>query len=307
MTALGIGIVALGLWDIYHSLLHPSGSGALGGRVQSAVWWLSRSTGHRFGSAVGPASMITVVLLWVVLQGVGWALVYLPHVPGGFTYAPGVDPVDYPDAVDALYVSLVTLATLGFGDVVATDPWIRMATPLEALTGFALLTAALTWFTQIYPPLSRRRALALELKSLADVDYAGGLPEEDPVTAARVLDGLAAEVAKARIDFTQHGETYYFQEEDPDLSLARHLPYALALAGPCRRLLRAGGAHELPPAGNGPGAARAEAAGGLPHRGGEPRGDLRGLRRGPRAGRPPLTPHGRGAGTDSRPCRLRRA
>ncbi|MEX5294388.1 potassium channel family protein [Kocuria sp. CPCC 205268] len=229
MTALGIGIVALGLWDIYHSLLHPSGSGALGGRVQSAVWWLSRSTGHRFGSAVGPASMITVVLLWVVLQGVGWALVYLPHVPGGFTYAPGVDPADYPDAVDALYVSLVTLATLGFGDVVATDPWIRMATPLEALTGFALLTAALTWFTQIYPPLSRRRALALELKSLADVDYAGGLPEEDPVTAARVLDGLAAEVAKARIDFTQHGETYYFQEEDPDLSLARHLPYALAL------------------------------------------------------------------------------
>ncbi|MFI7495405.1 potassium channel family protein [Kocuria sp. M4R2S49] len=229
MTLLGITIVLVGLWDIYHSLLHPSGTGAVGGRVQSAVWWLSRRTGHRFGSAVGPGSMVTVVLLWVLLQGTGWALVYLPHVPGGFTYSPGVDPANYPDFVDALYISLVTLATLGFGDVVATDPWVRMASPLEALTGFALLTAALTWFTQIYPPLSRRRSLALELKSLAEVGYADGIAEEDPVTATRVLDGLAAEVAKARIDFTQHGETYYFQEEDPDLSLARYLPYALEL------------------------------------------------------------------------------
>ena len=229
LTLLGIAIVLVGLWDIYHSLLHPSGTGAIGGRVQTAVWRISRRTGHRFGSAVGPGSMITVVLLWVLLQGVGWALVYLPHVPQGFTYSPGVDPADYPDVLGALYISLVTLATLGFGDVVATDPWVRLATPLEALTGFALLTAALTWFTQIYPPLSRRRSLALELKSLADVGYADGIAQEDPVTTARVLDGLAAEVAKARIDFTQHGETYYFQEEDPDLSLARQLPYALEL------------------------------------------------------------------------------
>ncbi|MEX5298880.1 potassium channel family protein [Kocuria sp. CPCC 205292] len=229
LTVTGIAIVVVGLWDIYHSLLHPSGTGAIGGRVQAGVWWISRRTGHRFGSAVGPGSMITVVLVWVLLQGIGWALVYLPHVPGGFTYSPGVDAADYPDFVEALYISLVTLATLGFGDVVATDPWIRLASPLEALTGFALLTAALTWFTQIYPPLSRRRSLALELKSLAEVGYADVLAEEDPVTATRVLDGLAAEVAKARIDFTQHGETYYFQEEDPDLSLARHLPYALEL------------------------------------------------------------------------------
>ncbi|WP_053004694.1 MULTISPECIES: potassium channel family protein [unclassified Kocuria] len=229
LTVLGITIVLVGLWDMYHSLLHPSGTGAIGGRVQTVVWRISRLTGHRFGSAVGPGSMITVVLLWVLMQGVGWALVYLPHVPQGFTYSPGVNPVDYPDALDALYISLVTLATLGFGDVVATDPWVRLATPLEALTGFALLTAALTWFTQIYPPLSRRRSLALELKALSDVGYADGIAREDPVTVARVLDGLAAEVAKARIDFTQHGETYYFQEEDPDLSLARQLSYALEL------------------------------------------------------------------------------
>lgn len=35
LTLLGTAIVVVGLWDIYHSLLHPSGSGAVGGRVQS--------------------------------------------------------------------------------------------------------------------------------------------------------------------------------------------------------------------------------------------------------------------------------
>ncbi len=167
--------------------------------------------------------MIAVVILWVLLQTVGWSLIYLPHVPDGFSYSAGIEPANYPNSIEALYMSLVTLVTLGFGDVVATDPWIRIATPLEALIGFALLTAALTWFTQIYAPLSRRRALALELKSLAEVNYAERIGDQDPTTAARVLDGLTAEVMKARIDFTQHSETYYFQEEDPQLSLAREV------------------------------------------------------------------------------------
>ncbi|MGK7221185.1 potassium channel family protein [Kocuria flava] len=229
LTLLGVAVVVLGLRDMYHSLLHPSGSGSLSHTVMTGVWKLSRATGHRFGAAVGPAAMGSAVLLWVALQALGWALVYLPHVPGGFTYSPGVDPARYGDFAEALYVSLVTLATLGFGDVVATDAWVRLAAPLEALTGFALLTAALTWFTQIYPPLSRRRSLALELKGLADTGWADRLPRLDPVAAAGVLHPLATQIGRARIDFTQHSETYFFQEQDPDLSLAAQLPAALAL------------------------------------------------------------------------------
>ncbi|ALU38730.1 transporter [Kocuria flava] len=229
LTLLGVAVVVLGLRDMYHSLLHPSGNGSLSHTVMTGVWKLSRATGHRFGSAVGPAAMGSAVLLWVALQALGWALVYLPHVPGGFTYSPGVDPARYGDFAEALYVSLVTLATLGFGDVVATDAWVRLAAPLEALTGFALLTAALTWFTQIYPPLSRRRSLALELKGLADTGWADRLPRLDPVAAAGVLHPLATQIGRARIDFTQHSETYFFQEQDPDLSLAAQLPAALAL------------------------------------------------------------------------------
>ncbi|GGG69557.1 hypothetical protein GCM10011374_37490 [Kocuria dechangensis] len=229
LTVLGAVIVVAGLRDMYHSLLHPSGKGALSHALMAAVWKVSKATGHRLGSAVGPAAMAAAVVLWVALQGVGWALIYAPHIPGDFLYSSGIDPARYNDFHEALYVSLVTLATLGFGDVVATDPWVRMATPLEALAGFGLLTAALTWFTQVYPPLSRRRALALDLKALADTDYAEELPRLNPVAGAAVLHTLASQINKARIDLTQHTESYYFQEEDPDLSLARHLPYALVL------------------------------------------------------------------------------
>lgn len=229
LTIIGIVVILFGLMDMFHTLLHPSGQGRLSGLVLSTAWGFSKMIGHRLGSALGPAAMVTVILLWVALQGLGWALIYYPHIPGGFMYSPGVDPADYPDFTEALYVSFVTLSTLGYGDVVATDPWIRLISPLEALTGFALLTAALTWFTQIYPPLSRRRALALKLKGLADVGYASAISETDATTVSRVLDTLAAEVVKVRLDFTQHAEAFYFQEQSPDLSLSRQLPYALRL------------------------------------------------------------------------------
>ncbi|GAB3144376.1 potassium channel family protein [Marisediminicola antarctica] len=229
LTIAGIAVVVIGLRDMFHTLLHPRGRGRVSRWVLAGVWRLSQLTHHRLGSAVGPAAMVVVVLLWVALQGVGWALIYYPHIPGGFVYSAGVNPADYPDFGEALYVSLVTLGTLGYGDVVPVDPWIRVVSPIQGLIGFALLTAALTWFTQVYPPLSRRRALALELGRLADTSYAEAIGEVDPATAARVLDSLAAEVGKVRVDFIQHTEGFYFQEQSTDLSLARQLPYALHL------------------------------------------------------------------------------
>ncbi|WP_134772296.1 potassium channel family protein [Ornithinimicrobium flavum] len=227
LTLAGVLLLLVGLHDMFHTLLHPTGQGALTRIVLAGTWRVSRATGHRLGSAVGPAAMVGVILMWVVLQILGWALVYLPHVPRGFLYASGIDPADYAEIAQALYLSAVTLTTLGYGDVVATDQWIRLATPLQALTGFALLTAALTWFMQIHPPLSRRRALALELKGLAHLGWADNLAELGVVTVSRMLDTTAAKVSKVRIDFAHNREGFYFQEDDHDLALARQLPYVL--------------------------------------------------------------------------------
>ncbi|MFC3298102.1 two pore domain potassium channel family protein [Arthrobacter agilis] len=229
LTIAGAALIVVGLLDTYQSLVHPSGTGFISTWVMRSLWAFSRRMGHRLGSAIGPAIMVAVLILWVVMQVLGWALVYLPHVPAGFSYSPGIEPARYPDFLEAAYISSVTLATLGFGDVVATNAWLRFLSPFEGLAGFALLTAALTWFTQVYPPLSRRRSLALELKGLADVHYPDAVPDLDPRDVTRVLDTLASQVVVARIDFTQHAETYYFQEEDPCLSLARQIHVAVRI------------------------------------------------------------------------------
>ena len=141
ITRVRILLIMVGLRDMFHQLLHPPSHSSLSCGVFSVVWRMSRVMKHRLGTAVGPGAMVLVIVLWVLLQVFGWALVYLPHVPEDFSYS-DADPTRYPDFADALYVSLVTLATLGFGDVVAVDPVLRLVTPLQGLTGFALLTPA---------------------------------------------------------------------------------------------------------------------------------------------------------------------
>lgn len=235
LTLIGVVLIVVGLQDVFHALLHPRSQGTLTDLVLTGAWRLSRATGHALGGIIGPAAMVAVILMWVLFQVTGWALVYLPHVPEGFSYSPGVDPADYARPAEAVYVSLVGLATLGLGDVVPTQPIIRLAFPLEALTGFALLTAALTWFTQIYPPLSRRRALATGLHGLASARWHEGLDARDPAAVSRVLDDVTEQVLHVGVDFTQHSETYNFRESDPSLALAAQLPYALELRDAARR------------------------------------------------------------------------
>ena len=62
--------------------------------------------------------MVVVVLAWVVLILLGWALVYWPHQPDGFVFGSSLDPTSRAGLLDAVYLSTVTLATLGFGDIV---------------------------------------------------------------------------------------------------------------------------------------------------------------------------------------------
>jgi len=229
-TALGVGLVLFGLNDVFHNLLYPSGRGTLSHWVLQLVWWLSRRTGHRFGSLAGPFGVMAVIVLWTLLQAAGWALVFYPHVPENYLYSEGLDAARYSNLAEAFYISLVTLGTLGFGDVVPSGPWLRFVAPVEALIGFALLTAALSWFGQIYPALAERRALAARLRALRGVDYASHVAELDPASATRTLERLADDITGAHVALVQNAETYYFREVREDASLAVSVPYALEIS-----------------------------------------------------------------------------
>ncbi len=229
-TAVGIGVVVIVLRDVFHTLLHPAGRGTLARLVLRLVW---RSAGRggrtgRTSGLAGPLGMAAVAVLWGLATILGWTLIYLPHMPQGFAFAGDLTPHPRSDLLDSLYLSLVTVATLGFGDIVPTSAWLRLVGPVEALVGFSLLTAVVSWILQVYPALTRRRVLALRLAVLR---RARNHPEDEPPEhlPPDLLADLAAAVAVVRVDLTQFPASYYFREQIEETALPAMLGYALDL------------------------------------------------------------------------------
>lgn len=232
VTLLGVGLVLAVLRDIFHTLWHPSGHGGLGRKVLAALWRVGRPRRgrRRVRALAGPLAMVVVVIAWVALIVVGWTLIYWPHLGDGFFITESLQQTTRGGLLDALYLSMVTLATLGFGDIVPTAEWLRVAVPLQSMLGFVLLTAVVTWVLQVYPALTRRRALAIRLSLLRRADAVRTLAEEDVPMAANLLEDLAGEVVQARVDLAQYAETYYFRDAEESVSLPANIAMAMELA-----------------------------------------------------------------------------
>ncbi|MGX1162139.1 ion channel [Arthrobacter sp. SLBN-100] len=227
-TVLGAGLILLMLADVFHTLLYPHGSGPAGRAIMRGVWLLTKKLRGRASSVAAPLAMAAVIAAWASLAAIGWALLYLPHLPDGFVYGPGVPRRG--DFAEALYVSVVTLSTVGFGEIVAAGPLLRLVSGFQAITGFGLLTATVTWILQTYPALNRRRALAHQLNLFREAAGPEGLSALEPGHAAGLLESMAANVATASIDLLAFHETYYFREVDQRGSLPATVAYAQELA-----------------------------------------------------------------------------
>jgi hypothetical protein len=232
VTALGVVVVVVALRDIFHTLWHPSGRGTVSTAVMRGVWRAGRwrRDRGRGGVLTGPVALASVILVWVTLLVAGGALVYAPHVPEGFAFQSGLDVSERADVLDAVYLSAVTLATLGFGDIVPVSGWLRIALPVQALIGFGLLTASVTWVLQVYPALIRRRALAVRLAMLRSVPREDLLHDPDSQLVASLLESLATGLTQARVDLTQYTETFYFRDGHEDAALPAMIGVAAGLA-----------------------------------------------------------------------------
>jgi Ion channel len=225
----GLLLVCVGLDDVFHTLLHPTGRGRVTQWVVRAVWWFFHVLPARCRSTAGPVSCLAVIGVWTILQIFGWALVYYPWLPEGFLYSSGIDVTEHDGFAEALYVSLTTLSTVGFGDVVPLMWPLRIVGPLEALTGFALLTASISWFLQLYPALATRRALALRLSMLRRSGFHEALTN-DAAAGSATLQDLIGDLTRVRVQLVQNSESYYFQEKDASASLPAAIPYAVLLS-----------------------------------------------------------------------------
>lgn len=239
-AAVGLALVLVIVRDVFQTLFEPRGHGSLAAQVMRLVWRVLRPVPDRlrFAALTGPLGMVAVIGTWAVGAVVGFALVYFAQMPDGFAYGSAIDASTRSGLLDSVYLSLVTLATLGFGDILPTSPWLRILVPLQALFGFMLITAAVSWVLQIYPALHRRRVLALQLSSLRQARRRQGTSDIDDVPT-EVLNGIAEGLAGARNDLTQYGATYFFRDRDTDAALAAWIHYARTLGAEASASARA--------------------------------------------------------------------
>ncbi|MFC5730589.1 MULTISPECIES: potassium channel family protein [Nocardioides] len=229
LRAVGALVVVIVLRDIFHTLWHPQGMGSLARGAIRVVWRGRRLIGRRRRELIGPLGMLLAVGLWTALTISGWALIYLPSMSEGFNFEESLRPDQSSEAVKAVYFSMVTASTLGFGDITPASSELRLLAPVQAFIGFVLLTAAISWILQIYPALGRRRTAAVHLHALAADDTADLVRNGDTGIASSILHAVSRDLAGVAVDMAQYAESYYFVEDDEATSLASNLPYALTL------------------------------------------------------------------------------
>ena len=89
----------------------------------------------------------------------------------------------------------------------------------EAVLGFVILTASISWILSVYPVLEHRRSLAHEVTLLHFAEQRGLKRLEEMNESDLLLLALAAEVTTIRTELAQFPITYYFQETDTRLAI----------------------------------------------------------------------------------------
>ena len=139
-----------------------------------------------FLSVFGPISLLGLLVVWIALFMVGWALIWL----GLRDHIQGVS--DFPDAV---YFAGTTFFTVGFGDIVAIGNVARILTLFEALTGVLTTALVIGYLPTLYGAYSRREVQLLLLDDL----------EEDVVTPAGIITSYGRSGDLADLDRSFRG------------------------------------------------------------------------------------------------------
>ncbi|PVZ06330.1 potassium channel family protein [Actinomycetospora cinnamomea] len=239
----GAALIGLALFDVFATLFSHPRRHSLSRAVVAATWSAChRLPGSRALAFAGPAAFLIVVTSWVAFLGAGWALVYWPWMPGGFLRPARLDGLGT-SLLDSAYFSLVTLTTLGYGDISPAHGLLRLAAPLEALLGLGLLTASVSWLLSIFPVLSRRRALAYEIRLLQEVGADATDPGPPSPLPAGVYADLTSRLVASERDLVTFPITYYFHDDDVRFALPAAMGHLLDLGEQARRQSASSDAH----------------------------------------------------------------
>ncbi len=223
------------VYDVYATILHARArAGPISDKLNRGVWRvarfvafkLSRPRRHRLLNTIGPLLLPLLIAVYIIALVVAFAFIYLPRMPAEFS----VDPEAISPAwIESIYFSSVTLTTVGYGDIAPRSTGMRLTALLEAATGFALISLAVTYLITVFGALERKRAVALSFYHQAEegADVAGFIAhhfvsgrfyglESTLRYAARDIQGLSESHA-------EHPVIHYFHPIEVHKSLPRVL------------------------------------------------------------------------------------
>lgn len=165
---IGILLATAAFIDIYLTVLYPrNGKSILSLPLSKSIWALFRRAANilpvqnkRLLSFCGPTIVVAIVVVWVTLYVLGFALFLWPALGSGIQASSGTTPTDF---FTAFYYSGFVFTTLGVGDLIPKSSFYQVLTVVEAAVGFAVFTLALTYLLSVYSALTRRNAFALSL------------------------------------------------------------------------------------------------------------------------------------------------
>ena len=171
-VGLGVALVAWILVDSFETLLATnlrSGRWSFTRGYYGVVWPLYRrlciarrddDRRERWLARFGPASFLGLLVAWVVLEIVGWGLIWWGLRSGfhGAISSPG----------DAWYYSGVVYFSIGFGDILPSSGLLRALTVVEGLSGLGTLGLVIGYLPSLNAAYSARERQLLLLDDLTD-------------------------------------------------------------------------------------------------------------------------------------------
>ncbi len=239
VTAVGVVLIFSALLDVFQTLFHPAGRGAMSDWTARLSWRVFRLLAKRRPRSLtyaGPTAILLIIVSWVALVWSGFALVYFPRVAVGFDFSHAPAASSHDGIVEAMSLSLGSLITISEG-AYAKFHWLQLAQGLEAVIAFGLLTASVSWLLSIYPVLEARRSVAQGATLLhhAERENQMDLVRDAPDKSQEWIFQIGEELATLRNQMSQFPITYYFDMNEPETALAGALSYLYELAGRASR------------------------------------------------------------------------
>lgn len=222
LVGLGLGIIAIAVFDVFETLLDPEDQGRLTNLIGWTVWRCCRLGPVSLLVYAGPLAYTSVLGGWTLMVVTGGAFIYWPYLGDAFLFDSSLDPEQRSGFLTAFYLSFVTFATLGYGDITPTAGWLRVLGPAQSLIGFFLLSAAITWILAIYQDIGTRRTLAHETTLLMESldERRMELNDLQSSSVEQMIGQLTTRLVNVTGSLNQFPITYFFRITDERQSLA---------------------------------------------------------------------------------------